>query len=189
MIDGELIKRCLDREKRAQYELYSKCYSILMGICFRYTVNKEDAEELLNQAFLKILLNLDKYNQDISFIAWIKRVAINVVIDDYRKNKKYKEKEKHFDIIGESTNTRVDYNAAESNLGIEELKKLILQVPPISQRVFNLYVMDGYKHEEIGEMLGISEGTSKWHLSNARRILKDLIAKTLQYDNVRRQGA
>jgi RNA polymerase sigma-70 factor (ECF subfamily) len=93
MIDGELIKRCLDREKRAQYELYSKCYSILMGICFRYTVNKEDAEELLNQAFLKILLNLDKYNQDISFIAWIKRVAINVVIDDYRKNKKYKEKE------------------------------------------------------------------------------------------------
>jgi RNA polymerase sigma-70 factor (ECF subfamily) len=186
MIDADLINRCREENKRAQLEMYKQCYGILMSVCFRYTKNKEDAESYLNQAFLKILTNLDKYNDEISFIAWIKRITINSIIDDFRKNKKYIEKEHQLDVFNDHFTRRVDYNQADRELDADELKNMILQLPPVTQKVFNLYVIDGYKHEEIGQLLGISEGTSKWHLSNARKNLKEMIAVSLNKENVER---
>ena len=90
-IDQKLISSCINNERKAQFELYKKCYGLLMGVCLRYQKNREDAEEVLNQGFLKILLNLDKYNTKIPFEAWIRRVMINTVIDEYRKDKKSNE--------------------------------------------------------------------------------------------------
>lgn len=178
-IDKNILERCMKNERRAQYELYKQCFGILMGVCLRYERNKDDAEAVLNQAFLKILKNLDKYNPKVPFEAWIKRITINTIIDQYRK--KSKQKVDYVDTL-ESTpgEGAVDYNEAEKKFDAEHLEKMIKKLPPVSQKVFNLYVVDGYNHKEIGEMLNISDGTSKWHLSFARKSLKEMLAEALK---------
>lgn len=170
-ISKELIARCRKHERAAQFELYRDCYGILMAVCLRYEKNKEDAEELLNLAFYKILTRLDKYNDDTPFEAWIRRITINTVIDEFRK--KNRDRHAFFDQLeGHVPVSSMDFNEADRQFDAEELEIMIRELPPVSQKVFNLYVIDGYNHKEIGEMLGISEGTSKWHLSTARKTLK-----------------
>ena len=177
-IRKELLESCRKEDRKAQFELYRLCYSILLSVCLRYERNKEDAEFLLNKAFYKILKNLDKYSDNVPFEAWIRRITINTVIDDYRKNKK-----DIVDYVEEPMQAApakaVDYNAAEQRFDAEELQNLINQLPPISKKVFNLYVIDGYNHKEIAEQLNMSEGTSKWHLSSARKRLKALVLKLM----------
>lgn len=177
-IPKELLESCRKEERRAQFELYRLCYSVLLSVCLRYEKNKEDAEFLLNKAFYKILKNLDKYADNVPFEAWIRRITINTVIDEYRKNKK-----DIVDYVEEPTNIApnkaVDYNEADQRYDAEELQILINQLPPISKKVFNLYVIDGYNHREIAEKLSMSEGTSKWHLSSARKKLKALVLKLM----------
>lgn len=177
-IQTELIEACRKEDRRAQFELYRVCYSILLSVCLRYERNKEDAEFLLNKAFYKILKNLDKYSENVPFEAWIRRITINTVIDEYRKNKKdivdYVEEP-----LQSAPNKAVDYNSADQKFDAEELQILIDQLPPISKKVFNLYVIDGYNHKEIAEKLNMSEGTSKWHLSSARKRLKALVLKLM----------
>lgn len=177
-IRKELLESCKKEDRKAQFELYRLCYSILLSVCLRYERNKEDAEFLLNKAFYKILKNLDKYSDNVPFEAWIRRITINTVIDDYRKNKK-----DIVDYVEEPVQAApvkaVDYNAADQRFDAEELQNLIDQLPPISKKVFNLYVIDGYNHKEIAEKLSMSEGTSKWHLSSARKRLKALVLKLM----------
>ena len=177
-IEKDLLDACKKDDRKAQFELYRLCYSILLSVCLRYERNKEDAEFLLNKAFYKILKNLEKYSDNIPFEAWIRRITINTVIDEYRKNKKEK-----IDYVEEPMQvapiTQMDYNAADQKFDAEELQMMINQLPPISKKVFNLYVIDGYNHKEIAEQLDMSEGTSKWHLSSARKKLKELIIKLM----------
>lgn len=177
-IEKELIESCKKEDRKAQFELYRLCYSVLLSVCFRYEKNKEDAEFLLNKAFYKILKNLDKYKDNIPFEAWIRRITINTVIDDYRKNKKEK-----IDYVEEpmlaAPVTAMDFNEADQRFDAEELQLLINRLPPVSKKVFNLYVIDGYNHKEIAEKLDMSEGTSKWHLSSARKKLKELVIKLM----------
>lgn len=177
-IDSELIEQCIERKQRAQHTLYKKCYGIVMGTCFRYADQKVDAESLLNLAFCKILMNLEKYSSEVPFEAWIRRITINTIIDEFRKQKRYKETHTYPDEI--FSDGHIDMNTADAHFQAEELKKLILRLPPVSQKVFNLYVIDGYKHAEISEMLKISEGTSKWHVSHARKMLKKMIVEELK---------
>ncbi len=150
-----------------------------MPVCIRYHANEEDARSSLNLGFIKILKALPTVDaSDINFGGWAKRIMVNTLIDEYRRNKKIQGRE-----LGKETEAEIDYHAnsteneAESNLGVDALLGLIATLPEISQKVFNLYVIDGYSHREISELLEMSEGTSKWHLSNARRILKDKIEK------------
>tara|TARA_R110002072_G_scaffold121230_14_gene254731 strand:+ start:245 stop:805 length:561 start_codon:yes stop_codon:yes gene_type:complete len=177
-IRKELLESCRKEDRKAQFELYRLCYSILLSVCLRYEKNKEDAEFLLNKAFYKILKNLDKYSEHVPFEAWIRRITINTVIDEYRKNKKdivdYVEEPMNI-----APNKAVDYNEADQKYDAEDLQNLIDQLPPISKKVFNLYVIDGYNHKEIAEKLSMSEGTSKWHLSSARKKLKALVLKLM----------
>lgn len=177
-IEKELIDACIKESRKAQFELYKKCYSLLMSICMRYEKNKEDAEALLNQAFFKILTNLKKRPENAPFEAWIRRITINTVIDEYRKKKR-----SQLDYLEEpmlvAPISEMSYNEADQKLDAEDLENIIKQLPPVSQTVFNLYVIDGYNHKEIGEKLNISEGTSKWHLSSARKKLKTLMRKIL----------
>jgi len=174
-VDEQLIQGCIDRDRRAQYTLYKQCFGLMMSICYRYTNHREDAEEMLNLAFLKVLTNLESYRSDFPFGSWLRRVTVNSIIDQYRKNKKYKENEVHLDSPEDIRTERVDLNMADLDFEAEELKIMIMELPPMTRQVFNLYAIDGYKHAEVGEMLGISEGTSKWHLSNARKTLKKRI--------------
>ena len=173
-IELELLTACINHERKAEYELYKLTYSYLMGVCFRYTNSRENAEEMLNIGFLKILKNLDKYKPEIPFKSWIRKVMINILIDEFRKEKKHKE---NIEYVKEYYETRdyADQNAAISKMNVEQIHALILKLPPMSQKVFNLYVIDGYGHKEIADMLGMSEGTSKWHLNFSRSKLKELI--------------
>lgn len=175
-VDKELLEACIQNKRKAQFELYKLCYSTMMSVCFRYEKNKEDAEFLLNKAFYKILKNLESYQDKVPFNAWIRRITINTAIDEYRKAQRsrltYVEEPMHI-----APMSNVDFNEADQNYDAEELLELVRQLPPISQKVFNLYVIDGYNHKEIAEQLSMSEGTSKWHLSSARKKLKELLIK------------
>jgi RNA polymerase sigma-70 factor (ECF subfamily) len=149
-----------------------------MPVCSRYHNNEEDARSSLNVGFMKILKGLDTIDSKVNFAAWSKRIMINTLIDEYRKKKNYrnhiasKETERELDV-----ELSLSVNEAESDLGYQNLLTLIAQLPVISGRVFNLYVIDGYNHKEIGELLGMSEGTSKWHLSTARKLLREKLEK------------
>lgn len=173
-IELELITACINHERKAEYELYKITYSYLMGVCFRYTNSREDAEEKLNIGFLKILRNLDKYKPEIPFKTWIRKVMINILIDEFRKEKKHKENIEYVEEYYESRDY-ADQNAAISKMNVEQIHALIMKLPPMSQKVFNLYIIDGFSHKEIAEMLSMSEGTSKWHLNFSRGKLKDMI--------------
>ena len=176
LVNQTLINECLKNNRKAQFELYQICYGVLMSICYRYRANKEDAEELLNQGFLKVLLNLDKYNVKVPFEAWIRRIMVNTIIDEFRKSKKEKEHLNYADFQEETyLDNRVDFNLADLNFEAEELLNMLNKLPEMSRKVFNLYAIDGYAHKEIAEMLTISVGTSKWHVSFARAELKKMI--------------
>jgi len=175
-IEQEILRQCIDKERKAQFALYKQLYSFLMSICVRYCNNREDAQSLLNLGFLKLLNNLEKYKQEIPFGLWARRVMINTIIDEYRKNKKEKELLEYHDFTDRNDDeTLTDVNEAVKKMDVQEIQNYIDKLPNVSRRVFNLFVVDGYGHKEIAEMLGMSEGTSKWHLNNAREKLKQAI--------------
>jgi RNA polymerase sigma factor (sigma-70 family) len=172
----ELIKSCIACERKAQFELYKSCYGLLMSICYRYEKNKEDAEEMVNMAFLKILKNIQHYQQKVPFEAWIRKIMINTIIDRYRTNKRMNETMLNTDFSeSKHHNNSYDLNEADLAYNAESLENLLLHLPEMSRKVFNLYAIDGFSHKEISDMLGISEGTSKWHVSTSRVKLKDLL--------------
>ncbi|MDZ7848143.1 MAG: RNA polymerase sigma factor [Owenweeksia sp.] len=175
-IKKELLQACKQEKRRAQFELYKLCYGTLMSVCLRYERNKEDAEFMLNKVFYKILTNLHRYDEKAPFEAWIRRIAINTQIDEYRKNSRSK-LDYHEEPMQVAPLEVMDYNEADKRFDAEELLLMIQQLPNMSQKVFNLYVIDGYNHKEIAEQLEMSEGTSKWHLSNARKKLKAMLRK------------
>ena len=173
-IELDLITACVNKERRAQYELYKLTYSYLMSICVRYTNSRESAEDGLNKGFLKILLNIEKYKPEIPFKIWIRKIMVNTLIDEYRKEKKQRENIKYVETYIE-TDDYADVNSALTKMNVEQIRSFISKLPPTSQKVFNLYVIDGFAHKEIASMLDMSEGTSKWHLNFSRQELKSMI--------------
>src|SRR5690606_28021329 len=173
-IQPQLIKDCIDGNRRAEYELYKESFSYLMSICVRYTRNRERAEEVLNLGFLKVLTNLKSYNAEFPFKAWIRKIMINTLINEYKKEKIHHENILYVEEYYE-TDKYSEINAALEKINAEQIYMFITKLPPASSQVFNLYYIDGYKHREIAEMLGISEGTSKWHLNSAREQLKEML--------------
>jgi RNA polymerase sigma factor (sigma-70 family) len=175
-IELDLITACINRERKAEYELYKRTYGYLMFICFRYTNSKEEAKEILNIGFYKILSNLEKYRPEVPFKSWIRKVMINVLIDEYRKEKKHAENIQYVEEYYETQN-HSELNNALSKMDLASISDLIIKLPPMSREVFNLFVIDGFSHKEISEMLGMSEGTSKWHLNFSKTKLKEMIQK------------
>ncbi|MBD78895.1 MAG: RNA polymerase subunit sigma-24 [Crocinitomicaceae bacterium] len=174
-VSQKIIKSCVKNDRMAQQELYKLCYGPLLSICMRYKHNKEDGVAILNDAFLKILTNLKDLGNDVPFEAWIKRITINCCINDYRKNKNKPklinvESESFLDILLPIDDEEID--EADQGISIQKLRTLLAELPNSSQEVFQLYILEGYNHAEIGGILNISEGTSKWHLNNARKILR-----------------
>lgn len=177
----QLIQDCIKGDRKAQFKLYKAYYSVLMGVCMRYKRDENEAKAVLNIGFLKILKSLPKYKQEGSFEGWIKRIMINTIIDEFRKNRKVKELISYTDFSTHDTSTQwIDFNKADQRFDAEELEAIIRQLPPVSQKVFNLFAIDGYSHKEIAKMLGISTGTSKWHLSSARKKLQEWLQQHLQ---------
>ena len=175
MVNETLIARCLREEPKAQYELYRAMHGQMMSICSRYERNKQDAVARMNQGFLKILTSLDKRRPEVPFELWTRRIMINTVIDEYRKDRQRKASESLDASLDEST--LVEVNDYLRHMEADAFAGLLQRVPDMSRKVFNLFAIDGFGHQEIAQMLGISEGTSKWHVSNARQTLQQAIAQ------------
>ena len=180
MITPKLINDCILRNEAACRELYYMCYQKLMNISYRYQSNEVDAEGVVNNTFMKIVENLDKYNLGESFDAWISRICINTNIDEYRKRQKRNSREQSTGDILPSTQLSANvYNKAALELETEDLHRMIVSLPPKTKQVFLLFAVEGYSHKEIGDLLDISEGSSRWHVSEARKILKGLVESQL----------
>lgn len=173
-LDSSFIKKLINQDRRAQLELYKKSFGILMSVAYRYKKNEEDAKSLSINSFLKVLTNIESYNPSVPFTAWIRRIAINTAIDDFRKNSKHNLIEYSDEI---STNDNYTINDYDLEIRAEELNNMILKLPKATKLVFNLFAIDGYSHKEIAEQLEISTNTSKWHVKEARKKLKEQILK------------
>ncbi len=173
--DEELRQGCLEQHRLAQQYLYQRYFGRFLGIAMRYTNNREDATDVLNQAFLKIFNNLHQYQETGPFGGWMAKIVLHTAIDHARQMSTYR-KVINFSIEADQS---VESDIS-GQLDVEDLYRLIQKVTPASRTVFSLYVVEGYKHHEIADMLGITVGTSKWHLSNARMEMKKQVEQFYQ---------
>jgi RNA polymerase sigma factor (sigma-70 family) len=166
-----IIKGCKQQNRKAQEALYKAYYKAMMTICLRYTKNEDDAVEVLNNGFLKVFQHIQRYEPaQASLYTWIRTIVVNSCLDFIRKKNRT---EKHQE-LSNATEVHVPAEVV-SRMKASDLLMLIRSLPPSTGAVFNLYVIEGYSHKEIGGLLGISEGTSKWHLSEARKQLQQKI--------------
>lgn len=180
-VSQELLEQCQKKDRRAQNELYRHCFSYLMPVCMRYSHCKDDAVELLNKGFLKIITNLHQKKSDVPFEPWGHRVMINTIIDNFRRNKKYRETmDLDYDDYSSLEDEYITLNDGETQADAEAIYGIIQQLPPASRKVFNLFAIDGYSHKEIAKMLDVTVSTSKWHVTEARKVLKKKVLKMLQ---------
>jgi len=168
----QILAGCLKQDRKDQKTLYKTFYGFAMGICLRYAGNRYEAAEILNQGFLKVFTNLEKYNPERPFKAWLGRIMINTSINHYRSNLKMA----HMDDL-EKAEGLSHSDMPDSMLKYDDLLAMVQRLPQAYRTVFNLYAIEGYTHDEIGKLLGISDGTSKSNLFKARDKLKDMIMK------------
>ena len=172
--EKDFIEACIARERWAQKQLYEENYSLLMGVCLRYSSNQDDALDILHEGFIKILNNIHKYQPGTSLIAWMRRIIVNTAIDYYRmqSRRRTEDLETAFSVQSKDPD-------ALSQLSVQEIIKCIQQLSPAYRSVFNLYVIEGFSHKEISELLEITESTSRSNLVKARSKLKDMLAITM----------
>lgn len=173
MTNEQLIKKCLDNNARAQKMLYEQFGPKLMGICYRYAIDAEEAKDLLQDGFIKIFEKLDKYSGIGSFEGWMRRIVVNTALDNIRKNKKFL---LHTDIDNASYKLPSN-DFIEERLAAEDLLKILQSIPLGYKTIFNLYAIEGYSHKEIAEQLNITTSTSKSQYSRAKALLRDKITK------------
>jgi RNA polymerase sigma-70 factor (ECF subfamily) len=169
MGDQQLIKLCARHDRKAQQELYDKYSGLLLGVCLRYAADRAEAEDILQDSFVKIFFNIKDYTGSGSFTGWLRKVTVNTAITHYHKNLKYRY---HVDIeefVSVETGTT---SFEEDFFNSEELIRVLNELPAGFRMVFNLYAVEGYKHKEIGEMLGIDTNTSKSQYSRAKAALR-----------------
>ncbi|MEM7484033.1 MAG: sigma-70 family RNA polymerase sigma factor [Bacteroidota bacterium] len=166
----ELIHNCKKGKRKAQAELYRKYSGVLFGMCLKYSKNKTEAEDNLHDSFMTIFNKIDQFNHNGSFEGWIKRITVNTVLQKYRK-------EQHLNVVSENISEEVEVDTEQADISLSALLGHIQQLPNKYRLTFNLYVLDGYSHKEIGEMLGTSIGTSKSNLARAKMILREKIEK------------
>ena len=170
----QLLKDCLKLKPEAQKKLYGHFAPSMLGVCFRYTKSMNDAEEVLQQGFIKVFTRLKQFKGEGELGAWVRKIMVNTALNYLKTNQKYRY-ELSFD---EMPLHLVSVQNPAVNLHAKELAELIRQLPTGFQTIFNLYAVEGYKHAEIASMLGISEGTSRSQYARARVILIEWIEKT-----------
>ena len=165
------IQACIDKEKWAQQQLYTDYYGRMMGVCLRYAKNTQDAQDILHDGFIKVYRNIEKYKPGTSLTAWIHRIMVNTSIDFYRKaiRRRTDDLEQAFHV----STWEVD---AISKCSEQDILKAVQTLTPAYRAVFNLYVIEGYPHKEIANILNITESTSRSNLVKARTRLKELLA-------------
>ena len=168
-----LIDGCKAQKPAAQREMYARFSGQLFATAIRHTNSREDAEDVLQDSFVKIFKHIKSYREDFSFEGWIRRIVVNTAITHYRKNLKHSH---HQDVAELPATPRDLENQHDPEFTAEELEHAIAQLPIGYRTVFCMYVIEGYKHHEIAEQLGVDVNTSKSQLSRARKYLQRVLA-------------
>ncbi|MDX1478063.1 MAG: RNA polymerase sigma factor [Saprospiraceae bacterium] len=168
--ERDFIRACVARERWAQRKLYEDYYGVLMGVCLRYANNSDDAMDILHDGYIKIFRNIGKYQPGTSLIAWMRRIMVNTAIDYYRKQTRRRTED-----ISQAFGIQSKEPDAVSVMSADEILQSIQTLSPAYRAVFNLYVIEGYAHKEIADILGITESTSRSNLVKARSKLKELL--------------
>lgn len=172
--DTNILKGCIKGKSSAQRELFDRYSRVLLGICVRYAASVEEAEDILQEGFVKIFLNISHFKGEGSLMAWMRRIMINTAITHYHKMRKHR----YHDDIEEVRETNMETHSwGEADFTSEELWNVIQRMPEGYRMVFNLYAVEGYKHREIAEIMGIDENTSKSQYSRARKWLQERLTR------------
>jgi RNA polymerase sigma factor (sigma-70 family) len=168
--ERDLVQACIARERWAQQKLYEDYYGKMMSVCLRYANNEDDALDILHEGFIKVFKHIASYQPGTALQAWIRRIMVNTAIDYYRKNirRRTEDLESAYDL----DNKEAD---AISQCSEKDILLAITQLTPAYRTVFNLYVIEGFSHREIGEQLGITESTSRSNLVKARMKLQAIL--------------
>jgi RNA polymerase sigma-70 factor (ECF subfamily) len=177
LTEPEFIRACVRKERWAQQLLYEEYYSPMMAICLRYSNNQDDALDLLHEGFIKVFKHISKYEAGTSLSAWIRRIMVNTCIDHYRKVVRRRTED-----IGEAYQLYSMDPDAVSNCTTREILDAVQSLSPAYRTVFNLYVIDGYAHREIAELLNITESTSRSNLVKARLKLQEILKDRGAYE-------
>ncbi|MBF7091880.1 RNA polymerase sigma factor [Flavobacterium sp. ALJ2] len=174
--ETEIIQLAIDNNRQAQQLIYSKFSSKMLSVCRQYIKDIQLAEDVMITSFMKVFTNLNRFENKGSFEGWIRRIMVNECISYLRVQKKIK-------FIEDENYTEESFNGIESKLSTDQIQFLIDGLPDGYKMVFNLYAIEGYKHNEIATMLGINEGTSKSQLSHARKMLQKQITTLKKQEN------
>jgi len=177
----EIIEGCVKGDAKCQQIVYQKFYGKMLGACMRYSKDREEARDILQDGFLKVFTNIRSYGGSGSFEGWIRKVIINTALDYIRKNKQmiqYADSD-YVEENAEEIKEEEEKNEYES-ISANEIMKAVQQLPAAYRTVFNMFVIDGFSHAEIADQLGINIGTSKSNLSKAKMHLKKLFAHTVK---------
>lgn len=175
--DSDLIAGCINGDRKFQRELYDRFAPKMFGVCLRYAGQQDEAEDVLQEGFIKVFKKISSFRGEGSFEGWIRRIFVNTAIEQFRRKaylQPITEKE-------ESTIEAPSLNILD-NLAEKDIIKLVQDLSPGYRTVFNMYIIEGYTHKQIAEILGISEGTSKSQLSRAKIILQDMVRKHIDKD-------
>jgi RNA polymerase sigma factor (sigma-70 family) len=170
--ENELIKGCIREDRRAQRAVFDKYAGKMMSVCLRYARHRMEAEDLLQDAFIKVFDNISRFEGKGSFEGWIRRIVVNTALKNVSRHSFQKESIGLENIVETSADPSVF-----SQLSEEELLGMVSRLPDGYRIVFNLYVIEGYSHKEIGSMLGIEESTSRSQLVKARNVLQNQVLK------------
>ncbi len=171
--EKKLIEGCIKQNRKAQKMLYDLYASKFLGVCIRYAHNKPEAEDILQESFIKIFNRIEQYNFIGSFEGWMRRVIVNTAITNYRKNLKH-----YYSNSLDAINEYEDSNGNDiTEFTLEEMLHVIQSLSPGYRLIFNLFAIEGYSHKEIAEMMNIDIATSKSQYSRARKIIQHRLAK------------
>lgn len=173
MNDETLVNECVSGNAKAQRLLFERYSAKMLGVAIRYIKDKERAEDVLQDAFIKVFKNLKKFKHDGSLEGWIRRIVVNTALDQLRKNKKRQGNIELDDSFVEITSN----SFTEERLQAESLLKIVQELPDGYRTVFNLFAIEGYSHKEIAKKLNISENTSKSQYSRAKSVLREILNK------------
>ncbi len=170
IIESDLLRGCIEGNRRMQEELYRRFSPRMYAVCLRYAGNAEEAEDILQEGFIKVFKKLDSFRSEGSFEGWVRRIFVNTAIEHFRRKR-------YLMPITEKEENTIEgkYTTVLDDLGAKDIMALVQELSPGYRTVFNMYVVEGYTHKEIADMLGISEGTSKSQLSRAKVILQDMV--------------
>ncbi len=180
----ELIAGCLRKDRRSQQRMYEIFYGKMLAICMRYTKNVDQAQDLVQEGFIKVFDNLGKYKHDGSFEGWVRRIFVNNAIDSFRRKKHdhiLPDSDLQLINLADDTDEHAFFEEQLQEIRPEDVMVAMQQLTPAYQMVFNLYVMENMSHQDIADKLGINVGTSKSNLSKARVNMKKILAKQFKH--------